>query len=1289
MSDTPKLLPYEHDLVKALGVTPEEYLAFLTAQRDYTISPEERDSVVRAEAATAYAVTALVLTIIGAIFQVAAVLLAPRPDTSRNQQRQRREERFSPRYGFNSSQELATYGDTVNLVYCNTNQNPKGAVRLATSLVWSSVESFGSSQFMQLLVVLGASRIKRIAFNKSAFGQLPLGEFNDANFWLYYSLNGRPSYSDKVLGGSKDPSRDGAPASDPVCKIIDGGRRLDGYSQAFSPTSLITIGVYDPIPINVEIQERRTSGRPRWAPNRVTIAAGSWDAGGDRRWNVGKELRIVFDKAGPKQDNVAQEAAKELRYQYVSALDLGSTYMLGTAKFKLIRINDNIDLDDGNVSATFECVEAGNRPYTDYDRQKAKIWSDADREALEDAEDILESPYEEDTVSAYNTLRIKNPTYVSPALRSVTDIEEYRAEQLQVDPVRIKFGGVSYTFAGQETIQWRNELDKRGSYVVPRGGSIAYSKKLLEAYLNNKIKLSTKQVRDELTDDLEKIRQLRDDVLAGVYDAELSLGAKNNPKVRQYRRQIDDLQKQLKYGLNKVIKDGYLAKATDLFSKGSDNPDIDKQIEAIREEKDAFLAADLSGRRRIYVSDLRNDKVAFRGLDGNRYAGGIVYLKKRINSLKGEFTTDQIGSDAIRDYLRVLIAEKEEALKVVRYITKNWEELIQGVDDHFYTKCLVKADSAAYQTVTACDYVKFSMRARVFRRIAGRQKKYGLKDAPEGYKLSDNGVKGRMAFFKVSYRSSSGGAFASPSLIFAVRRSSEQEHFIQLNFQGANSDKREFKFDPIGDIGAEIERNGQRYFAFIENSGKRTRFAHNGNEFWWTGSLVSVRGSLKPALQERGPWYTNEWDLFSVRADTQTQFSFENGPEFSITAVTEQQLGSVAGKYSDMSTMAFSVYSGRGIQDLRSLSAYVREGKNSYVVNESTGAYSLSPDSTSYAPDIFADTILDTNDGIGKYAKPEGVDWDTLALAKRFCKANGLGCQLFMDGVIAEPTSWREFWAQVAPYSLLEFARVGGKETLIPAIPTRPNGSATSREVTIAALFNQGNILEGSYKEEFIDYGEASQDLIATVIYREAEVEDVFTRNASVEVMLRSTVEASAIRQTFDLSQFVSQREQAVLYAKLLCNQRRLVRRALEFKTFPTESPIYPGAYIFIDVGLNTWDRISSGLIMDGGALNSPLRGEVADGVYNVLVYRSGSSTIPLTGVSIAGNASAALAPYAGYLYVLGANPTRKRVFRVTEVQMDEEGEVTVRATEYPCEQDGGVLRSRIADFSDALFRVR
>jgi hypothetical protein len=46
-------------------------------------------------------------------------------------------------------------------------------------------------------------------------------------------------------------------------------------------------------------------------------------------------------------------------------------------------------------------------------------------------------------------------------------------------------------------------------------------------------------------------------------------------------------------------------------------------------------------------------------------------------------------------------------------------------------------------------------------------------------------------------------------------------------------------------------------------------------------------------------------------------------------------------------------------------------------------------------------------------------------------------------------------------------------------------------------------------------------------------------------------------------------------------------------------------------------------------------------------------------------------------------------VFRVTEVQMDEEGEVTVKAMEYPCVESGGKLLSRVADFSNSLFEVR
>jgi hypothetical protein len=52
---------------------------------------------------------------------------------------------------------------------------------------------------------------------------------------------------------------------------------------------------------------------------------------------------------------------------------------------------------------------------------------------------------------------------------------------------------------------------------------------------------------------------------------------------------------------------------------------------------------------------------------------------------------------------------------------------------------------------------------------------------------------------------------------------------------------------------------------------------------------------------------------------------------------------------------------------------------------------------------------------------------------------------------------------------------------------------------------------------------------------------------------------------------------------------------------------------------------------------------------------------------------------------VLGTQVNSKRIFRVSEVQMDEEGEITVRASEYPCDTNDNSL---IADFNDALFTV-
>jgi hypothetical protein len=111
-----------------------------------------------------------------------------------------------------------------------------------------------------------------------------------------------------------------------------------------------------------------------------------------------------------------------------------------------------------------------------------------------------------------------------------------------------------------------------------------------------------------------------------------------------------------------------------------------------------------------------------------------------------------------------------------------------------------------------------------------------------------------------------------------------------------------------------------------------------------------------------------------------------------------------------------------------------------------------------------------------------------------------------------------------------------------------------------------------------------------------------------------------------------------------------------------------------VDIGQTPWNQIYSGSIQAGGVLNTPLDA-IVNGTYTVLVWKSDKPEVaPLTDITIANNSSAALAGYDGWLFVLGEPVKSKRVFRISEVQMDEEGEISVKATEHPCDGSGNSL---------------
>ena len=82
-----KLLPYEHQLIESLGVTKEEYLKFVAIQQEYKDPKVGTALDVRNE--ERQAAVALVLTIVGTLFQVGAALLASKPEVPSGDARRR------------------------------------------------------------------------------------------------------------------------------------------------------------------------------------------------------------------------------------------------------------------------------------------------------------------------------------------------------------------------------------------------------------------------------------------------------------------------------------------------------------------------------------------------------------------------------------------------------------------------------------------------------------------------------------------------------------------------------------------------------------------------------------------------------------------------------------------------------------------------------------------------------------------------------------------------------------------------------------------------------------------------------------------------------------------------------------------------------------------------------------------------------------------------------------------------------------------------------------------------
>jgi hypothetical protein len=1277
-----RLLPYERALIDTLGITEEDYFRFIAYQEQYKDIKD--GSILDIRNGLETGTVALILSIVGTLASVASALLMPRPQIPQEARAGvgRRERRYSPRFGFDSAQDLAQYGDPVNLVYTDIDANPDGGVRVASSLLWSAVHSYGGKQYMQMLATIGSSDITEIAPNRTAFGQVPLRQFVNAGNWLYFR-NGGPVTFNNLLnppGDTSDPSRTGRAGGELAYRpYIVSTESFSGFSQAFSPSSFSEFGITSPIPINVNIFEREDDGSPKGSPNRIEMEdKGIYWPGtyGSARtpFPVGQQVKLRIAKTDGKGD-LAEKAAEEDRLVAASSIDGASIYKLGSAKFKVVGMSGSEDLNNAALNVTLQCTESGFGPEEDYSTRSTLQQEDE----LSSEIPALKAEKERLATLFNPTITVQNLTAAQQSAFNRFNSYYNQLETLLDDMIMYKRINKSNRAELDEFVLTNENL------FSDRGVNLANQISAEE----NKLE----ELREEITE-IRKTNQ-SNTTKDRLITAKRATIATVKASLRANRDRLQRLVEQDQFADQKLFN--YLA---ELERVVNDVQSSFSSVAGFTVVNNTDFAPIINNRRNKGELGAREERQILRAVRNtmreveSRIASVIQIDQPAIDRYNADITNQIAAIDARIAAIKATLASPE------------------GLNDFLITKCLTKIQEASYETVSACKVVNFAIRGKVFMRIQGRQKQYGDVTV-NNYRQSDNGLKHRSAFFLMFVREATSSNWSLVPRIFVLRRAADNDFFFPLYFEAPDSSKRwAFRFEPVFDTPSEMRKHGPLPFVYlsagqtVENISTLDIPGGIGKVKFYGSTRQPATSNLPP--RNKSPFAIDEWCLYppslitdgdtstgakevikACSSDANISFSFESGPEFEITAVTEQQQDlnydiNFPAIYQDLTLIGFNCFSGQGVRSLRSLSAFVLKGKRVRRINEGTGAYPASPDGPSnFASDIFLDTLLDPKNGIGKFANINGVDLQKLAFAKKMNKTMGY----YMDGVIADITSWREFWAETAPYCMLELARIGGRDTLIPALPT-DNTGRINRVVTISALFNQGNILEDSYKEEFLDYGDSTQDLVATVIYRAPERDGVFPKNTSLVVSLSDVNDADARRATFDLSQFVTSRTQALHYGMLMCMQRRHVRRAVEFQTFPTEAPVQPGSYIYVQTDENLWDNISSGIIESGGVLNAPISESPINGTFSVLVYDGASTTARLTSIAVSNGQAPALAQYKGWLFVLGSLLTQKRVFRVTEVEMSEEGEVTIKAIEHPCEESNGQTRSLIARQDPGLFKI-
>jgi predicted phage tail protein len=255
---------------------------------------------------------------------------------------------------------------------------------------------------------------------------------------------------------------------------------------------------------------------------------------------------------------------------------------------------------------------------------------------------------------------------------------------------------------------------------------------------------------------------------------------------------------------------------------------------------------------------------------------------------------------------------------------------------------------------------------------------------------------------------------------------------------------------------------------------------------------------------------------------------------------------------------------------------------------------------------------------------------------------------------------------------------------MMPALPYDNTYKISTTPIAVEQIFTSGNIIADSLQVQYIDAAQRS-NFRALVSWR-VTVENDLPLQTSALVDWADIPEGSrsTTQQAFDLSDFCTNRAQALKTARFLLSIRRRVTHTVSFKTVPDSLGIQPGSYIRVITASTSYSASNNGAITEAGTLVSVRT--IANGTYRAIIYNPTNQNVTERQIVINNNTVSDSSLY-GTLFTLLSETVRKGVYQVEQLTLDEDGLVSVSAVEVPVDSAGASIVAKDV-LNEAAFRV-